>query len=85
MMFSLAKERMEQTKLWQIIRKMPKGALLHAHMDAMVDFDFLFDTLLATPGMHILCMHAISTPQEFEVSPVKFRFLKTDTGIFGTV
>jgi len=30
MMFSLAKDRMERTKLWQIIRKMPKGALLHA-------------------------------------------------------
>jgi len=80
MMFSLAKERMEKTRLWQIIRKMPKGALLHAHMDAMVDFDFLFNTLLSTPGMHIHCMHGISTSREFEVAPVKFRFLKTETG-----
>ena len=78
-MFSLAKERMEKTTLWQIIRKLPKGALLHAHMDAMVDFDFLFDTLLQTPGMHIHCMHPISSPEEFEVAPVKFRFLKKET------
>jgi adenosine deaminase CECR1 len=37
-------------------------------MDAIVDFDFLFDTLLTTPGMHIHSMHAISTPEELEVS-----------------
>src|SRR5277367_3933587 len=66
MMFSLAKERMETTKLWQIIRKMPKGALLHAHMDGMVDFDFLFQRLLCTPGMHIQCAHDLSTPQKLE-------------------
>lgn len=29
MMFSLSKERMESTKLWKIVRRMPKGALLH--------------------------------------------------------
>ena len=81
MMFSLAKERMESTILWQIIRKMPKGALLHAHMDAMVDFDFLFDVLLSTPGMHIHCLSGISTPEALEVAPVKFRFSKSEKGI----
>ena len=80
MMFSLAKERMETTQLWQIIRKMPKGALLHAHMDAMVDFDFLFSTLLATPGMHIHCHHGLSTEQELEVAAVKFRYFKSERG-----
>lgn len=44
---------MEKTKLWQIVRRMPKGTLLHAHCDAMVDFDYLFDVVLATPGMHV--------------------------------
>ncbi|KAJ4344329.1 hypothetical protein N0V85_009803, partial [Neurospora sp. IMI 360204] len=29
MMFTLAKETMEATKLWKIVRRMPKGALLH--------------------------------------------------------
>ena len=81
MMFSLAKERMEKTKLWQIIRKMPKGALLHAHMDAMVDFDYLFDVLLSTPGMHISCVHALSTPIELEGGAVNFRFFKSKKGI----
>ncbi|KKA30957.1 hypothetical protein TD95_001303 [Thielaviopsis punctulata] len=53
MMFTHAKQRMEQTRLWKIVKKIPKGALLHAHLDATVDFDFLFAELLAMPGMHI--------------------------------
>lgn len=80
-MFSLAKEKMEQTKLWQIIRKMPKGALLHAHMDAMVDFDYLFEALLAEPGMHIYCDTPLSTPVAREGAAVKFRFYKSEKGI----
>jgi adenosine deaminase CECR1 len=77
MMFSLAKERMESTKLWSIVKKMPKGALLHAHMDAMVDFDFLFDLLLKTPGMHIESPQNLSTPQRLEATMIKFRFKKS--------
>ena len=80
MMFSLAKDRMEKTELWKIVKKMPKGALLHAHFDAMVDYDFLFDTLLSTPGMHIYCEKAIVTPKDFEVASLKFRFLKNEHG-----
>ena len=81
-MFSLAKQKMESTKLWQIIRKMPKGALLHAHMDAMVDFDYLFDVLLATPGMHIYCNKSLSNPPALEAGAVKFRYYKTEKGMF---
>ncbi|KAK0728510.1 adenosine deaminase family protein [Lasiosphaeria miniovina] len=55
MMFSLAKEKMESTNLWKIVRRMPKGALLHSHCDAMVDFDYILELLLTTPGMHIAC------------------------------
>jgi adenosine deaminase CECR1 len=54
MMFSLAKQRMESTKLWRILRRMPKGALLHAHLDAMVDFDFVIDVVMRTPGLCLL-------------------------------
>lgn len=81
MMFSLAKQRMEGTELWQIVRKMPKGALLHAHMDAMVDFDYLFGVLLETQGMHIHSMYPLSTPTALEVAPVKFKFLAAEKGI----
>lgn len=77
MMFSLAKERMESTKLWQIVRKMPKGALLHAHMDAMVDFDFLFDVLLKTPGMHIQSPQDLSTQHKLQATMFTFVFRKS--------
>ncbi|KAJ8605692.1 hypothetical protein MRB53_041409 [Persea americana] len=38
MKFILAKERMQRSKLWQIVHRMPKGALLHCHLEAMIDF-----------------------------------------------
>jgi len=81
MMFNLAKKRMETTKLWQIVRKMPKGALLHAHMDAMVDFDYLFEVLLETEGIHIHCMCPLSTPTALEGAAIKFKFLTAEHGI----
>ena len=51
MMFGLAREQMEETKLWRIVRKMPKGALLHAHFDAMIDIPWLVNTTIDTEGM----------------------------------
>lgn len=77
MAFSLAKERMEKMKLWQIVKRMPKGALLHAHLDAMIDLDFLFDVLLSMPGMHIYCAVPLSNTTELEKAPVRFKFVKS--------
>ena len=78
MIFTHAKDIMESTKLWRIVRRMPKGALLHSHCDAMVEFDYLFDVLLATAGMHMVAPDgALSTPAALSESRVAFRFLKT--------
>lgn len=74
MMFMLAKDRMENTKLWKIVRRMPKGALLHAHMDAMVDFDFLLEELLKTPGMHMSSDQCITTQEAKENAAIQFRY-----------
>lgn len=87
MMFSLSKDTMEKTKLYQIITKMPKGALLHAHCDAMVDFDYLFDVLLKTPGMHIWCDNShLATDSAREQAPPVICFREkehpTDTSIW---
>ena len=54
MMFTLAQETTKTTKSWQIVKRMPKGALLHAHQDAMTDVGWLIDQVLATKGMAIL-------------------------------
>jgi adenosine deaminase CECR1 len=54
MMFTLARSRMETTKLWKIVERMPKGALLHAHLDAMIDVDWLIDQVMEEEGMCLL-------------------------------
>lgn len=54
MVFTLARKTMKKTKSWNIVKKMPKGALLHAHQDAMIDVDWLIDQVLATEGMAML-------------------------------
>ncbi|KAH7193565.1 uncharacterized protein B0J16DRAFT_81927 [Fusarium flagelliforme] len=85
MMFMLAKDRMEKTNLWKIVRRMPKGALLHAHMDAMVNFDFLFDQLLSLPGMHISSDQPLNTDESREEATPSFRYRKqtdSDTSIW---
>lgn len=78
MMFGLAKDKMEKTKLWKIVRKMPKGALLHAHMDAMVDLDFILAQALDTPGMHIYCGQLLSSDEHRKLAPIQFKWLKSD-------
>ncbi|KAG8158438.1 hypothetical protein KVR01_011560 [Diaporthe batatas] len=79
MMFTLAKGLMERTKLWRIVRRMPKGSVLHAHLDAIVDLDFVFDTLLSEPGMHISAPDArLGTAEARADAVVNFRFFATD-------
>lgn len=74
MMFMLGKDRMESTKLWKIVRRMPKGCLLHAHLDAMVNFDFILDELLKLPGMHMSSDRPLDNQKALEDSAVQFRY-----------
>lgn len=76
-MFNLAKERMEKTDLWKIVQRMPKGALLHAHMDAMFDLDFLIDLAFSTPGIHMTAPQPLVTERELETAPLSFRYSST--------
>lgn len=79
MMFTLAKDRMETTKLWRIVRKMPKGSILHAHLDAIVDLDFVFRVLLEEPGMHMNSPeYHLATAENRSESVVTFRFFKQE-------
>ena len=77
MMFSLAKQRLEQSKTYQILQKMPKGALLHAHMDAMIDSDFLVDQVLATPGMVLQASQHLGTAEARKQASVTFHYSKS--------
>ncbi|KAJ5125253.1 hypothetical protein N7448_004581 [Penicillium atrosanguineum] len=73
-MFHHAKGRMEKTNLWKIVEKMPKGSLLHAHMDAMFDIDFLIDQALSTPGIHMSAPRPLLTHHDYDTAPVSFQF-----------
>ena len=82
MMFTLARERMEGTVLWRVLERMPKGALLHAHLDAMVDVDWMVEQIFEE-GM---CVHApgglraeqMDDAISGRASNVQFRFYKAD-------
>lgn len=74
MMFMHAKEKMEDTKLWNIVRQMPKGCLLHAHLDAMVDINFIIDELMKLPGMHMSSDRPLTTPEAMEDAAFSFRY-----------
>ena len=76
MMFALARDTMEKTKSWQIVKKMPKGALLHAHQDAMIDVDWLIDEALGTEGMVMLAQEPLCSPTAREHGEVSFRYSK---------
>lgn len=86
MMFSLAKDRMEQSKLWKIVQKMPKGALLHCHLEAMVDLDWVLDEAFVTEGV---CLRS-DAPLSSEHARLKSKFsftyskahAKTDVSIW---
>ena len=76
MMFTLAKDRLEQSKLWSIVKRMPKGALLHAHMDAIVDVGWLLDQMMSTPGIHLISTQALTSSSALEEASIQLRYLK---------
>ncbi|RMZ82719.1 hypothetical protein DV738_g1523, partial [Chaetothyriales sp. CBS 135597] len=74
MMFTLARDRMETTELWKMIERMPKGALLHAHLDAMVDIDWLIDQILNEPGLCLQTLEPLSDETARESALIYIRY-----------
>ncbi|PVG02591.1 adenosine deaminase-related growth [Serendipita vermifera] len=60
MAFLTAKKTIESTKMFEIIKKMPKGALLHAHLEATVDAETLLKTALDYPNICIRASEVIT-------------------------
>ena len=60
---------------WQILRRMPKGALLHAHFDGTVDIRFLLAHALQTPNMCIKATQALDSIQALHSAEVRFMVL----------
>ncbi|KDR73569.1 hypothetical protein GALMADRAFT_251310 [Galerina marginata CBS 339.88] len=53
MEFLTGKSIIVKTQLFEILSKMPKGALLHAHLDATVNAEFLLELALKQPAIHV--------------------------------
>lgn len=67
---------MKDTKLFQIISKMPKGSLLHCHLGAMVDFTWVFNITIDTPRMCILATAPLILGESMERAEVKIEYSK---------
>jgi adenosine deaminase CECR1 len=77
MMFTLARDRMEkESNVWRIIERMPKGALLHAHMDAMFDIDWLVDQVLGEEGLCILAPDALADDASRQNGRLEIRYVE---------
>ncbi|KAF1988553.1 Metallo-dependent hydrolase [Aulographum hederae CBS 113979] len=77
MMFMLAKERMEKSKLWKIVRRMPKGALLHCHLQAMVEPEFLIREAFKIEGIHCQSPVPLVSDQDRLKSGFTFSYQKS--------
>ncbi|KAF9015519.1 hypothetical protein BDQ17DRAFT_1295372 [Cyathus striatus] len=60
MEFLTGRSVITRTKLFQILNKMPKGALLHAHLDATVNAEFLLAKALQQPAIHVRVRQALT-------------------------
>ena len=80
MMFSLAKERMEKSKLWQIVKRMPKGALLHCHLEAMVDLDWALEEAFNTEGVCVIADSPITDDKTKRKTGFSFTYSKDANG-----
>jgi adenosine deaminase CECR1 len=76
MMFSLAKGRMESSKLWKIVKRMPKGALLHCHLTAMGDLNYLFGEALKEEGVCFCSDVPLTTQAARSTANFRFRYLQ---------
>ncbi|KZT26495.1 adenosine deaminase-related growth [Neolentinus lepideus HHB14362 ss-1] len=75
MEFLTSRDIIVKTKLFNILTKMPKGALLHAHLDAMVNTRTLLRLALQQPHMHVRVPSVLNSSSiktmlpEFSVCP----------------
>jgi adenosine deaminase CECR1 len=79
MMFSLAKERMEKTKLWKIVRKMPKGALLHCHFEAMIETSWILEQAFELGNVQIKASKSLDTTENRRYATIFFDVPEVET------
>ncbi|CAE6534341.1 unnamed protein product [Rhizoctonia solani] len=71
MPFLWAKDTIVQTELFKLIKKMPKGGLLHAHLDAMCDASYLLKLALDYPIIHVQTTAALNNSAPYPLPTFK--------------
>jgi adenosine deaminase CECR1 len=61
--FPLARPYISNTTLWKVVKQMPKGALLHAHLSAMLPYDKIVKIIIQTEGMVISASQPLDTKE----------------------
>ncbi|KXH28236.1 adenosine deaminase [Colletotrichum simmondsii] len=62
-MFALARPKIANTTLWKVVQRMPKGALLHAHLSAMLPYNTLLSSVITVEGMMFKTTKTIGTAE----------------------
>ncbi|RAL12686.1 adenosine deaminase family protein [Aspergillus homomorphus CBS 101889] len=71
-MFPKAKPLISETRLWSIVKKMPKGALLHAHLVSMLPYETLLDAVMNTEGMVVSVSQPVTSELEQKNATITF-------------
>ncbi|KAF9555864.1 Metallo-dependent hydrolase [Agrocybe pediades] len=74
MEFLTGKSIIVKTKLFEILSKMPKGALLHAHLDATVNAEYLLELAYKYDAVHIR-VHEPLDASNLSTNLPEFRYL----------
>jgi adenosine deaminase CECR1 len=80
MIFNSAKNHMESTTLYKIVKRMPKGAILHCHLGAMVDLRWLFGAAVETSGMCISSSLPLIDENSRRTAVIKIEYSKRGEG-----
>ncbi|OHF03937.1 adenosine/AMP deaminase [Colletotrichum orchidophilum] len=70
-MFPLARSKISNTTLWKIVKGMPKGALLHAHLSAMLPYNTLLSAIIKA-DMLFQANESLGTPEGRQRATVTF-------------
>ncbi|KAH9928471.1 Metallo-dependent hydrolase [Epithele typhae] len=65
----LAKETILKTKMFEIVSKMPKGGVLHVHLDATVDATTLLRIGLKYPAIHVRAPQRVTASSMLSTFP----------------
>lgn len=76
--FRRAKHLIDSSKIFQIAKSAPKGALLHCHFDAMLPPSELISTAKGMKNMHISTDAALTKPGFFEHTIPSFQILSKE-------